>query len=117
MPQLVLGDRVDPRAGDEQGFTGEKQENAYGDDAVRPPFPESPEGLLPFGADLHDHYRAMIALRRRHPWLSGADVTTSAVSNTSITIHLAGEDQRLELRLNISDEPVDGVPPHSWQVS
>ena len=63
-------------AGDEQGFTGEKQENAYGDDAVRPPFPESPDGLLPFGADLHDHYRAMIALRRRHPWLAEADVTT-----------------------------------------
>lgn len=104
-------------AGDEQGFTGEKQENAHGDDAVRPPFPESPGGLLPFGADLHDHYRAMIALRRRHPWLADADVTTSAVSNTSITIHLAGPDQRLELRLNISDEPVDGVPPHSWQIS
>lgn len=104
-------------AGDEQGFTGEKQENAYGDDAVRPPFPETPDSLLPFGAELHDHYRAMIAVRRQHPWLVNADVTTSAVSNTSITIHLAGAEQRLELRLNISDEPVDGVPPHSWQLS
>ena len=59
----------------------------------------------------------MIAVRRQHPWLVNADVTTSAVSNTSITIHLAGAEQRLELRLNISDEPVDGVPPHSWQLS
>lgn len=104
-------------AGDEQGFTGEKQEHAFGDDAVRPPFPDTPDGLLPFGADLHDHYRAMIALRRQNPWLVDADVTTSAVANTSITIHLSGAGNRMELRLNLGDEPLDGVPPHSWQLS
>ncbi|MDQ7992441.1 MAG: alpha-amylase family glycosyl hydrolase [Propionicimonas sp.] len=104
-------------AGDEQGFTGEKQEHAYGDDAVRPPFPETPDGLLSFGAGLHDHYQEMIALRRRNPWLADADVTTSAVANTSITIHLFDADHRLELRLNIGEEPLDGVPPHSWQLS
>ncbi len=104
-------------AGDEQGFTGTKQEHAYGDDSVRPPFPDSPEGLLPFGAELHDHYREMIGIRRRNPWLADAEVTTSAVANTSITIHLADTENRLELRLNIGEEPVDGVPPHSFQLS
>ncbi len=104
-------------AGDEQGFTGTKQEHSYGDDSVRPPFPDSPDGLLPFGAELHDHYREMIGIRRRNPWLADAEVTTSAVANTSITIHLADGEHRLELRLNIGEEPVDGVPPHSFQLS
>lgn len=104
-------------AGDEQGFTGVKQEHAAGDDAVRPPFPDTPDGLLPFGADLRDHYHEMISLRRHNPWLVDAEVTTSAVTNTSITIHLADADHRLELRLNISEETVDGVPPHSFQLS
>ncbi len=104
-------------AGDEQGFTGEKQDNNFGDDAVRPPFPGEPSGLLPFGKATLATYQELIRIRRRHPWLTDAVVTTSDVTNTSITIHLAGEGQQLTLRLNIGDEPVDGVPPHGWVVS
>lgn len=34
-------------AGDERAFTGEKTEGRFGDDAVRPPFPDTPEGCCP----------------------------------------------------------------------
>lgn len=103
-------------AGDEQGFRGIKEDHAYGDDAVRPPFPDTPEGLLPFGAELHDHYRAMISLRRQHPWLVDAELTTSQVTNTWITITLSGPDAELTLDLNIDDETVDDLAPHSWRI-
>ncbi len=105
-------------AGDEQGFTGEKEEHRRGDDAVRPAFPDTPEGLLPFGRDLFATYRELIGIRRRHPWLVDADVTTADVTNTAITIQLSGADgERLTLRLNIGEEPANGVEPHSWQLS
>lgn len=101
-------------AGDEQGFTGAKEEHRRGDDAVRPPFPETPDGLMPFGQELLAAYQELIGLRRRNPWLVGATVTTSEVTNTSIAIHLDDEGHHLTLRLNIGDQPVAGVAPNSW---
>ena len=104
-------------AGDEQGFTGEKEDHAYGDDAVRPPFPEHPGDLLPFGADLHRHYQELIGIRRRHPWLVDAVVSTADVTNTWIAITLTGPEAALVLELNLADEVVDGVEPHGWRLS
>ena len=103
-------------AGDEQGFTGEKEEHHYGDDAVRPPFPGEPSELLPFGEATHATYVELIGLRRRHPWLVDADLTTSEVTNTSIAIHLAKDEHRLTLRVNIGEQPVAGVEPHGWSL-
>ena len=101
-------------AGDEQGFTGEKQDNSFGDDAVRPPFPADPSGLLPFGTSALATYQELIGIRRRNPWLTDAVVTTSEVTNTTIAIHLDGDGQHLTLRLNIGE---DGVAPHSWSLT
>ncbi len=67
--------------GDEQGFTGTKEERAGGDDAVRPPMPSSPGGLLPLGAPIHACYRDLIGLRRRHPWLTTARTQAKSVDN------------------------------------
>ncbi len=104
-------------AGDEQGFTGVKEENHYGDDAVRPPFPAQPSELLPFGEATHADYTELIGIRRRHPWLVDAVATTSEVTNTFISIRLEGNGQALTLRLNTGDQPVAGVAPHDWSVS
>ncbi|MCC6495832.1 MAG: alpha-amylase [Propionibacteriaceae bacterium] len=104
-------------AGDEQGFTGVKEENHYGDDAVRPPFPAQPSELLPFGEATHADYTELIGIRRRHPWLVEAVATTSEVTNTFIAIRLEGNGQALTLRLNTGDQPVTGVAPHDWTVS
>lgn len=104
-------------AGDEQGFTGIKQDGPHGDDAVRPPFPESPDGLAPFGADLYRRYQEIIGIRRRNPWLVDADVTTSNLSNTWITITLSRGDDRLVLDINVADKEVEGLAPNSWRIS
>ena len=104
-------------AGDEQGFTGEKQDNSFGDDAVRPPFPADPSGLLPFGKSALATYQELIGIRRRNPWLTDAVATTSDVTNTTIAIHLDGDGQHLTLRLNIGEDAADGVAPHSWSLT
>lgn len=105
-------------AGDEQGFTGEKQDDVYGDDAVRPPFPDRPDDLLPFGAELHAHYQKLIGIRRRNPWLARAVATTSTLSNTWITIILTGQaGETLTLEVNLAEAEVDGVAAHGWRLS
>ena len=104
-------------AGDEHGFTGEKLHQRYGDDAIRPPFPEHPEGLLPFGAAIHESYQRLIALRRTHPWLVEAELSTSDVTNETITITLARGSDSLQLSLNLGDEPYDDTPAHGWRLA
>lgn len=112
-------------AGDEQGFTGEKTDGPTGDDAVRPPFPATPDGLAPFGREVRDLYRRLVHLRRTHPWLAAATVSVDGVTNETIAIGLAGDGNRLTLGLNASDAPVElpgangplRVEPHSWALA
>lgn len=109
-------------AGDEQGFTGEKTDGPTGDDAVRPPFPETPQELAPFGRGTYELYRHLVHLRRTHPWLTTATLEVGEVTNEAIAIHLAGVGNRLTLGLNTADTPVElpaasgvlRVEPHSW---
>lgn len=95
-------------AGDEQGFDARKLQRPYGDHAVRPPFPATPQELLPFGRDVHDLHRRLIGMRRRAPWLVDAALAVRSVTNTTIVIDLTGPDgQRMTLALNASDEPFE----------
>jgi len=92
--------------GDELGFTGEKLDAPGGDDAVRQPFPAPGE---PLGGDpaVLDAHRRWIGLRREHPWVADAHVDTGHLTNTHITIGLAGrEGQHLTLAVNLNDEPI-----------
>lgn len=68
-------------AGDEQAFTGVKEERLGGDDAVRPPFPSSPDQLSPLGQPTLNAHQALISLRRRHPWLVSALTEPLVVEN------------------------------------
>ena len=38
-------------------------------ECVRPPFPETPAELLPFGAETLAVYQDLVRVRRDHPWL------------------------------------------------
>jgi len=92
-------------AGDEQGFTGEKTEDSTGDDAVRPPFPEDPSGLLGFGRPVFEHYQAVLGLRRRHPWLVSAALEVAEVTQQGLAIEFTADGGRLALALNYADTP------------
>ncbi|MDU0344977.1 alpha-amylase family glycosyl hydrolase [Microbacterium sp. KSW2-29] len=92
-------------AGDEFGWTAVKEERLGGDDAVRPEFPASPadaEG----DARIFEAHRALIALRRRKPWLWRAHTDVVELANTAIVLRTATADDAVVVALNIGDEPV-----------
>lgn len=109
-------------AGDEQGFTGDKTDGPFGDDAVRPELPTDPSGLAPFGREMLDLHKRLIHLRRTHPWLTHAGLAARDTTNDTVAIDLSGPEQSLTLALNVGDQPaevagVNGpitVQPHDW---
>ena len=92
--------------GDEQGFTGVKEEREGGDDAVRPKMPDNPEGLPPSGAHLYTGHRDLIGLRRRHPWLATARTYPELVENTRYIYRSVSADEThfLTVRLDLDGE-------------
>lgn len=111
-------------AGDEQGFTGEKVHAPHGDDAVRPPFPVDPQGLLPYGADVLRMHQELIGLRRRHSWVATADAQPTHVENGAIAIELTSGDNRVTVAVNATDGPLTlpgsaqelHVDAHGWAI-
>ncbi|AQZ50875.1 DUF3459 domain-containing protein [Martelella mediterranea] len=102
-------------AGDEQAFHGIKTEGVGGDDAVRPAFPESPQGLWPDGWPVYRRHQELIGLRRRHPWLIRARAKPLRLENTRLLVELAHHGKRLYLALNL-DEPASFTAPDAKTV-
>lgn len=93
--------------GDEVGMTGLKEDRLGGDDAVRPALPAGPEGLGVDGegAVLLDAHRALIAIRRRHPWLTTSRLDVAELTNTRLRYRSQGEDGHLEVELMLDPSP------------
>lgn len=94
-------------AGDEQGFTGIKEERPGGDDEIRPAFPDAPEQLAPWGVPIHRAHQDLIGLRRRHPWLVTATTETMILENTRYAYRTrsAGGDAFLDVTIDLDDVP------------
>ena len=104
---LTLGGVPSVYAGDEQGFLGVKEHRLGGDDAVRPAFPDRPDGLAPWGAALHRAYQDLIGLRRRHPWLVTATTSRLHLGNTAYSYRVGARDGSdcLEIDLQLDASP------------
>ncbi|MDO4928120.1 MAG: alpha-amylase family glycosyl hydrolase [Corynebacterium sp.] len=76
---LTVGGIPSMYYGDELGYTGIKEERFRGDDAIRPvfDFTGSSEQLVMLNA-----HKALIALRRQHPWLLQAELEVITLENT-----------------------------------
>lgn len=72
--------------GDEQGWHGTKEAREGGDDAVRGPYPTSPGELVDTGWSTYHLHQELIALRRRHPWLSRCETENLFVSNEQLAL-------------------------------
>ncbi|MFY9262665.1 MAG: alpha-amylase [Actinomycetaceae bacterium] len=70
--------------GDEQGYTGIKRQALGGDDDVRPRFPALPEQFSHLGKEIYEVHRALIAIRRQHPWLANAHTEVRELTNERI---------------------------------
>jgi cyclomaltodextrinase / maltogenic alpha-amylase / neopullulanase len=135
---MTVGGIPSVYAGDEQAFTGVKEDREHGDDAVRPPFPDTPADLAPFGAAAHEVHQRLIGMRRRHPWLAQARTRVEHVTNTTLALRSVPRDggAGLVLLLSVDDAPqrfpdalagevvessdpagdVLELPPHAWRV-
>ncbi len=90
-------------AGDEYGWTAVKEEREGGDDAVRPELPAAP----PAPTDLTHVHEALIALRRRNPWLHRAHTDVVHLTNTAVVLRTATADAAVVTALNLADDPVE----------
>ena len=101
---LTLGGIPSIYYGDEQGFTGIKEERAGGDDAIRPAFPDAPSELADWGQNIHRAHQDLIGLRRRNPWLVAATTTPLHLENTRYTYRAAARDgsNHLEVAIDIA---------------
>ena len=102
---MTVGGTPSIYSGDEQGFTGVKEEMVAGDDAVRPPLPETPAELLPFGEPMLRVHKELIGLRRRHPWLVRARTERLQVTNERLTYRVSSGDDALEVELDLTKTP------------
>jgi len=104
---LTLGGIPSIYYGDEQGFTGIKEERAGGDDAIRPAFPDTPSELADWGQNVHRAHQDLIGLRRRNPWLVTAITTPLHLENTRYTYRAAARDgsNHLDVAIDIAGTP------------
>lgn len=92
--------------GDEQGYSGVKEERFGGDDQVRPAFPATPDELSGLGAWVHNAHQQLISLRRRHPWLHRARVSVESIANERIAYEVIGDGGRsLTVELEVTGKP------------
>lgn len=109
---LTVGGIPSVYYGDERAFRGVKTEELGGDDAVRPAFPDRPEGLSPLGAPMMRLHQELIALRRRHPWLVTARTEVRHLDNRSYGYEAVGPDgQRLAVDLHLDPRPTALITP------
>ena len=104
---LTLGGIPSIYYGDEQGFTGIKEERTGGDDAIRPAFPDSPSELADWGQHIHRAHQDLIGLRRRNPWLVTATTTPLHLDNARYTYRAAARDgsNHLDVAIDIAGTP------------
>ena len=101
---------------------GVKQERFGGDDDVRPKFPDSPAELSTLGEPTYRLHQALIALRRRNPWLLDARTETVKLENKHFVYRSTSADAQhsLTVDLNIEQSPTftirnaDGSTAYQW---
>jgi cyclomaltodextrinase len=113
---FTVGGTPSVYAGDEQAFRGVKEDRAGGDDAVRPAFPDTPDGLAPFGWPTYRLHQDLIGLRRRHPWLHRARTRVVELDNRRFCYEVRDGDRALLVALNLDDAPADLPAPSAGEV-
>lgn len=96
-------------AGDELAWTGVKEEREGGDDAVRPTFPAlppSPDELDPAARRVLDATRALVAMRRRLPWLTTARTDVLHLDNRALVLRTGTGFGAVVTALNLDDASV-----------
>ncbi|MCC3301573.1 alpha-amylase family glycosyl hydrolase [Arthrobacter sp. zg-Y895] len=99
--------------GDEQGYRGDKEDRAGGDDDIRPSFPASPEELSAVGQPLYHLHQELIGLRRRHHWVHGARTRVHSLANEQLVYEVFDAGHSLYVAMNLEDTPVTVQVPEA----
>ncbi|NEG54582.1 alpha-amylase family protein [Bifidobacterium platyrrhinorum] len=93
--------------GDEQGYVGIKEQRLGGDDDIRPKFPDSPDMLSGLGEPVYRLHQALIALRRRNPWLLDARTEKVLLENRRFVYRSVAADggTHLTVELDVESTP------------
>ncbi len=104
---MTVGGTPSIYSGDEQGFTGVKEERLGGDDTIRPAFPDTPAELPPTGESIFRDHQYLLGLRRRHPWLVTATTQAVHLENTRYVYRATSLDGReyLDVTIDLEGEP------------
>lgn len=87
--------------GDERGYEAPKEERFGGDDAIRPAFPPTPDDLADDGDTAFRVHAELLALRRRHPWLSTGRVSTLHLDNRRYVYRVSDPEGAGELDVEL----------------
>lgn len=96
--------------GDEQGYTGIKQERFGGDDDIRPKFPDSPTELSTLGEPVYRAHQDLIGLRRRNSWLVEARTEALTLENTRYVYRSTSADGTHSITVDL--DITDSKAPH-----
>ncbi len=105
--------------GDEQAYTGAKEERLGGDDQVRPVMPEHPDELADLGQWMYEAHQQLIAIRRQYPWLHTARVAVDHLENEHLVYTVSahdgshaeqGSDKPRQLQVELKISGAQGTP-------
>jgi cyclomaltodextrinase len=97
--------------GDEQALRGVKEERAGGDDAIRPAYPATPDGLRTGGSAVYRLHQDLLGLRRRHAWLHTARTEVVELTNERLAYDATDGTSRLRVLLSVSDDAYRAEAP------
>ena len=93
--------------GDEQGFTGVKEQRLGGDDDIRPAFPGQPFQLAEWGRHIFRAHQDLIGFRRRDPLLANSTNTMLSLENRRCAYRASAANgtQHLDIEIDLSATP------------
>lgn len=105
--------------GDEQAFRGQKGTGVDADDALRPPLPDGPRDLAPYGWWLYRLHQDLIGLRRRAPWIARGSVRVVDKDCSWISYRVTGDGRALTVEIALDPAPaaritLDGCEVLTW---
>lgn len=105
--------------GDEQGYTGVKEERFGGDDDVRPALPSGSDDFSPLGQRFLRAHQNLIGLRRRNPWLVDATTKVLSLDNKRMVYESRSRagDERVQVEIDVTDTPTAVVRDASGTVT
>ena len=104
--------------GDEQGYTGLKEERLGGDDEIRPPYCDRPDQLADWGQHVFRAHQELIGLRRRNAWLTTARTVPLQVENTRYRYRVAATDgdAHLDVEIDLAGKPTATIRDRSGEI-